>query len=332
MEYTLRHRYVHTTFNKCVEKKGYTVFNYEHTLTPESILSKARTDRIDIINIQYEQSIMPPIERFIDTIEQLKKQHIKVAITIHSEIDEVSKLSKVCDLLIYHRQPLHLEKRDKKKVALLPMGVPVFSPSAGKSMLRKKYEFSEDDIILVTTGFLLYTKQLDLTLDLLAPFIKKNPRYKVQMLNVFTPRNMVLSQQAYDAVMTIINKHSLQNQVRFITNFIPQHEFNERIFLSDIGYQWFSEHTKATSASTKEFIAAKLPLVIPDSSHFHDLKKGFIKTPMDLPLFVQTIIHTASDIKKLQQLSLEQLDEYNKLNYDNQIRKYIKLFKRLLVQ
>ena len=302
-------------------KLGYILTHYNYKLSPEEVIRCSIRDTIDILNIQFEAGIMPPHKTMLNTLQALKKAQIKIVITMHDEPNWAQDLVNAADICIYHKKPRYLN--DLSKVITLPMGVPLFNSSLTRTDMRNKYGFRPEDKILISTGFMLPTKEIGDTLEHLAPYIKKDPTIKVQLLHAFTPRAPSLCQASHKELMQVIEKYQLHNQVVVITNFVSQQELSERIYLSDLGYQWFIQNTNATSATSKEYITARTPLVVPNSTHYHDLQyKGITVTPMDKKVFAATVMRLLyqPEERKVLQNTLEKV--YSFLNYDMLIRKY----------
>ncbi len=302
-------------------------FAYSHTMPLEQLKKAIIKDRIQVLNIQYEAGIMPPLKIYLDFVKTIKQFGVKVVVTMHDEPDFAQSIVEAADFTIYHKQPYYV-KGLKNKIAILPMGVPVFTPSLSRQEMRKKYGYSDKETILVTTGFLLFTKELDVVLKLLAPHLKSHPTYRLQLLNSATPRNMPMCKIVDQKIKAVLNAYKLWRQVYYTGKFIPQEELSERIWMSDLGYQWFSMNTHASSGAVREFIAARLPVVVPRSSHYLNVNKGLVKVARDKIIFVREILQTLENKEKLKRLTTHIEQEYNRLNYQAVIRHYYNILKQ----
>ena len=190
--------------------------------------------------------------------------------------------------------------------------------------LRRKYGYNKNDKILVTTGFIFSFKKIPEILTNLIPNLKSDSSIKIQLLNAITPRFYHLCYQESKRVGAIIEEHNLYNQVSFITRFLSEQELRERIYLSDIGFTWFDAIVHSISATEKEFISARIPLVVNSNSHFN-LTSGVLKVPADLKVFTQEMIallHNTSDRWQLQ----AQAEELYEQNWDRQVNEYLDIF------
>ena len=312
-------------------KRGCLTFVYPHDLPIDVLIRRILSDDLHLLNIQYEIGMMPPTSVLLATINKVKNKGVKVIITIHDEPSFAQELLDAADFCIYHKPPAYITE-NAHKVIRLPMGVPVFNPPppTKRSALKKKYGFSPTSTIITTTGFLLVTKQLSLILNLLAPRLKSRPSFGIQLITPFTPRNIKMCSAEYAKVKKALDDNNLWNQVQLITKFIPQKELSERLWISDVGYQWFNVNTKANSGAAREFISARTPLVVPRCSHYDLLTKGVIKTPMDAKRFVDEIFKLLDNKEKRKQLQKEMEHEYTQLNYDTLSKQYITVYKKCL--
>ena len=274
-----------------LRRQGYTTFIYNHSLRGQDLVTRIIQDKVQVLNVQYEPKIMPPLRELLQIIEHIKARKVKVIVTVHEETSAIPILLEAVDRVIYHKKPTLINPG--KKMSILPMGVPPIAGASpqrlGKGLLRKKYGFSEKDIIITTVGFMLpYKRQAEL-LELLVPLLKRNPHYRVQMLTSFTRRAVQECTWVHSRIEEVIKKYKLNDNVVHITSFLPQHILLERLALSDLGYLWVETDTKSTSASTKEYIAARLPVIIAQSSHFHDMNRGVIRVSGNLAQFASRI-------------------------------------------
>lgn len=317
-------------------KLGYSSFIYPGKINIEELFSKVNEDKINILDIQFEPSLFN-LHTFFSTILKLKEKGIKIIFEVHSEnISEefMSQAINLSDQCIYHKPSRFFQMNEKLNI--IPLGIPVFNTPTNKEILRTNYGFKKRDIILTTCGFMFEMKKHATILEMLVPIIKNNQRIKVQLLTSYGDVNYEHCKVQDKKIKNVINKYNLTNQVIHLTNFLPQQELNERLYISDLGYLWGgieANNQAATSAAAKEFLAARLPLVVTESSHYHNIDYGVIKTKIDYPLFIKTIENTLEKISRnpnaLKNLRRRLNLTYSNLNYDNLINKHIEVFNKL---
>lgn len=308
---------------KALQHHGAAVFPYSNKLTPEELLRQVDIDRPHVLNIQYEPAIMPRTPELIALIRELRARRIKVVITFHSEPDSAKQLATVADQCIFHKPSAYFTIGGK--INHISMGVPVFDPSASNKEIRKKYGFSSKDKILTTTGFMFTWKQHADVLMRMATRIKENPTFKVQLLTAFNDVNPDECHRENSNIKSVIDTFDLHDQVIHMTSFLPQEELSERLWISDLGYLWSGITTSSSSAASKEFITSRLPLVVTDSNHYHDMNIGVTRTPMDKDVFVNTILSTITN-PHLNEMRQQLQTAYDQLNYNNSILKHVEVF------
>jgi glycosyltransferase involved in cell wall biosynthesis len=309
------------------QRKGYSTFQYSHYMQPEDVIAQIKADKIDVLNIQYDHGLFP--DELPAIINTIKSFGTKVIVTVHAESLYVKTLYEVADTFIYHKMPTLFAANDPK-ISVIPMGVPLFTAPDSRSNLRKKYGYSDDDLILVTTGFLLPTKAIPTIIHVVGPYLQKDPRIKVQLITPFATRFLETSQRLHYALQKIIARWNLGKRIRVITDFVPQQELSERIWISDLGYQWFETDTASTSAAVHQYITARVPVVTSPSTHFHDMNTGVIKTPFNRYQFTQVVINTLYNEKKRTELKNELENEYRSLNMNVAIERYLDIYNTIL--
>ena len=291
-----------------------------------------KSDKIQILNIQYEVSHFENIDLLIYSIKKIQSIGIKIIVTFHIENEHKNRLIDAADYSIVHRRNSE-DTYNQQNVTYIPLGVSVYDSLKQKEELRIKYGFSSEKIILATFGFLLDSKNIDGILNKIAPFIKSNPAYHLQLLTANPNPNSSFCEGfniEKQKVKNVILKHKLSEQITWITEFLTKEEIHERLSLSDLGYIWWNvPNIFATSASAKDFIASRLPVVLNKCNHFDELEIGIIKTQNDIESFKMTIIETLENKEKLLSLRKDLCDLYDSLNNDRIILDHINLFERL---
>ncbi len=288
-----------------------------------------KEDQIKILNIEYHSMLVPPIEKFIDILKKITSLNIKIVVTLHEENEYFFRILAIADHIIIHRNLTRINL-PHKKITYIPLGVPVFSTQLSKNQLRTQYNFSTDQVIFSTFGFLTKWRNNTAFLIEAIPLLKKNPNWHIQFLCALHPEALLEGMEEYEKIKMYIADHDITSQITLITDFLPQNEIDERLYLSDIGFLWGTRDSKETSGASKEFIAARLPLVLIDWDHYHDMAKGTIKTPIDLCLFINTLVKIATNIELQEEKKKEMEEIYKKLNNDALIERHINIFKAII--
>lgn len=306
--------------------KNFEVKVFENTSSYSDVFSFIKSNGYNIFIVQYEPAIIANFDLLLSNIIDLKRQNkrAKVYFTIHSENQDLLKLDGIIDGFIYHKKNTLLYK--KTRSFLISMGVPIFDPKMTKQAYRAQYGIKDDALVISTVGFMFGWKQHADVLEKLAPYMRDNKKLTVQLLTSFHSINNGECLAEYDKICRVINDNGIADQVIHITDYVPQQELNERLYLSDIGFLWAAIQTTSSSASLKEFVASRLPVVRTDSTHYHDVTGGCMITGQDIDQFSSVIIETVSNKRRLQLLTMKMTDNYRTMNYGNVIIKFIEVF------
>lgn len=309
-----------------LETQNYVVKVFPNLSNYSDVFNFIKINNFNIFLVQYEPSIIQNFELLLSNIILLKKQlkEVKVFFVIHSENQDLLKLDGIIDGFIYHKNNTLNFK--KTKINLLPMGVPIFEPEAGKDNYREKYGLNKNMFILSTVGFMFGWKQHALILESLVPTIKNNPNFIVQLLTSFHSINNNECIVEFNKIQQVILENNIQSQVIHVTDYISQKELNERLYMSDLGFLWAGIETTSSSASLKEFVSSRLPVVRTDSSHYHDISLGCKITKKDMAEFCLAINNLYSNNNELSLMKDDMSKNYNKMNYKNIVLYFIEAF------
>ena len=312
-----------------LEKKNKFVIPYSNNICDwKALIDNVASDNIEVLNIQYHPALVPSLGDLITLINMLEKKGVRVVITFHEENEHSEILTEVASYSIFHK-PIMSNRINLEKSSLIPFGVPAFSNQLSKNKLREKYGFLENQKILTTFGFLYEYKDHPGMLKEMADYIKSDLRIHIQLLTAINDFSKESGNLELKKIQKIIKTYKLEKQVTHITSFLSQEELSERLSLSDLGYLWGSRLSYDTSAAAKEFIAANLPLICIDWSHYHDLNKGVIKIQENKKIFADKVIETLYETACLDRLKAEMTEFYLKYNNSLIIDKHIEIFNKI---
>jgi glycosyltransferase involved in cell wall biosynthesis len=315
---------------EALDKLEIDIIMYKHTIDPHYLIAKINDDDLDILNIHYEPSLMPFQLILLSIVQEVKQQKVKIVMTVHKEFVAIGDFSPYVDLFVYHKPPAYF--KNQKKIALIPSGVPVFKqpPHFHRALLRKKYGFRESDTIIVSTGSFLPNKEIPRIVECLAPYLKEEPSYRLQLLYSPLLLDWDMSLAERQKTIQVIQKHGLQNQVLLTFGFLTQKEISERIWISDIGYQWSTTNAEATPSIVGQFIAVHTPLVLPYSLSHYGFAKGIVTTAHDSTTFVETLMDLILNTPVLDQLRADAVAAYRETNFNVLGAKYLQAFRAIL--
>jgi glycosyltransferase involved in cell wall biosynthesis len=311
--------------------RGHRVTVYDYALSQEELLEKIQQDALDIFHVQYERGFLPhqPVSQFVEFLYQVKKLGVKVIVTMHSEEICTLDVVQAADRCIYHKEPIYTSKSSSCQLHVVSHGVPLYTPCVSREHLREKYGFAPHEKVLTTFGFLVSWKNHAEILSLLAPLLKQNPHYKVQLLTAFNDYDPAACLAEKIKIKNIIETNDLEKQVVHITEFLPEHEVHERLYCSDLGYLWGDVNSTSSSGAFKQFIAARLPFVVTECTHYPRITSGIIRTPVNKEHFITCIEETLREAN-LDQLRIKLEELYNQLNYEKIITQHIAIYTQAL--
>ena len=226
---------------------------------------------------------------------------------------------------------------NNNKFVLIPMAVPNFDNIESRSNLRKKYGFKDTDIIISTFGFMIGWKQHDVIIENLKQYMDNDPNIQLQLITSM-PSRMDLTEEK-NKIKQAIEKSGNKQRIIHLTDFLSEQEVNERLSLSNVGFLWglsdygvkiLGKKPNTTSASDKQFIAARLPLIAIDCPHYHNSDLGVIKTETNMQTFIKTIITTSHNKNLLKKLKNEMEIKYHDNCVKTIINKHITVFNEVL--
>lgn len=300
-------------------------FACDVTVLPNDKLSACAV-KFDIVHIQYEPGLFLPFkDKFFDFLVSCKKNKI-IATTHHYDEWFEKVIEPLCDFVIVHSRDI--SESPKRKYFI--QGCPVFLEQ-DKTPLREKYNLPQDAKILASFGFIMFWKNIIESFACLAPIIKQDKNIYLQLLHAKHPKAMNLGYTTEQSITETIKYHGIEEQVFVSHDFLSKKEINERLQASDLGFIAGKADSKGSSASNKEFIAARCPLILFKCSHFGDLEKGILFVEDDsIHHFTSVLLETLYNEKKLTLLKQEQKDNYEELNYEKIAEKHYEIYQTLL--
>jgi len=222
--------------------------------------------------------------------------------------------------------------RDEKHVYLV-QGCPVFE-AQDRQVMRKKYGLPREGILIGSFGFIAPWKQIDYFFcGYLAPLLAKRRDVFVQLLHSGYPKSPGLTARTMENIQDSIREFGIYDQVFTCWEYLEKDEINERLQALDVGYIWGRAESKGSSAVTKEFIAARCPLIVPESPHYADLTQGLVKVPPgDASVFLKWLMDVAEDEALLERLQREQRQNYERYNYQRVAEEHRKVYDTCLTE
>lgn len=288
-------------------------------ITPEQMM-KGYDTRASLIHVQYEPNLYDreALARFLEI------QTVPVLLTAHYYDSYISGryLPSLAHVITHNPD---LPEHDKH--VYMVQGCPVFEEQDMMAM-RKRYCLPDDKVILSEFGFIMPWKQIDYFFcGYMAPTLKRRPDLYVQMMHAPYPKFPGLAERTQRNIQDAIAEFGIEDQVLCLFKMLSKEEINERLQASDMGYIWGRAESRGSSATTKEFISGRCPVVVPVSPHYADLNKGLVKVPLGgAEEFAQYVERVAFDAEWREHLRREQCENYEAYNYRRVAEKHVEVY------
>ena len=289
----------------------------------------------DILHLHYEAAISPPEQIIKNILQEVHQRGTKVMCTYHSIFPDLvnEQITKgFVDLGVIH-WPFGAMEVDPNKIAILGgMGVPWYQvPNISKrNDYRAELGLPIDGKIISTFGFAAAGRGHYEVLQALAPYMQMDRTLHCQLL---LPENFLNSggfQIVHTKIKEIAQTFGIEKQISAIPDFLSNLEVLKRLWVSDAGFLYLDFDTYSTSSAARYFVSVRLPLVITDSTHFGDLRRGVVKTEKKIGSFVEGILRLLPDEMLRKRLIAEHEETYNEFVWPVFTEKYMDLYRKVL--
>lgn len=272
-----------------------------------------------VLLVHYEQMLVPV--GFVETLRALRARNVRVVFCCHWYVYSVlGAYRDLVDAFVVHRPY-------GNQTVEIPLGCPIYEPETERLDLRARLGFQPADIVVTTLGFLSQWKKIPATLEAILSKAK-DPRLVFQ---IQTPRHFSNQESGHEevAIRAVMAKYP-QVRTRLSTDFLPEKDLLDRVYASDLGFVFHGQNTDSVSAANKQFVSARCPLVITESTHGSDLKNGIVRVPgFDVSAFAREVLRVAGDEKMREKLRTGMVAEYARINMDTVSDQYLSLFRGL---
>lgn len=217
-------------------------------------------------------------------------------------------------------------------ISIIPLGCPVYEPSAPRSELRAKFGYGDQDVVLTTIGFLATWKRLpDVAKGMMDQLAVLWPSGLAMKIHFQTPWPFYAGDAAVhesDIRRTMAN-HQSGSRMKLSTEFLSEQDALDLAHASDVGFVFHGIHTHSVSAATKQFVSARTPLVVTNSSHSSDIDGVEKVDTFDMMTFCRAVTGLGFDADKRANMRERMAREYERLNMNAVAGRYVDLFKEL---
>jgi len=274
----------------------------------------------DVVLIHYEPGLIQGDLK--STLKTIRSNGCKIAFCCHWFGDRtVAEYGALVDRFILHRS----YPTSSDKAVEIALGCPVYEPP-NRDVLRNQFGFN-GKIAVTTVGFLTAWKKLPDVAQTLARIIDlPNAVIRVQAPHPFSPGSG--SQGEERRFRQVVANH--RGRVVFSTDFLPENDLLNLVHASDLGFVFHGIHTGSVSAATKQFVSARTPVVVTDSSHAADIEQGVLRVPgFNIDHFCREIVRLLRDEGARTKMRADIAAEYERINMGAVAKRYVEELGRL---
>lgn len=229
------------------------------------------------------------------------------------------------DTFVVHREYASMSGR----AAIIPLGCPVYEPKRTRSQIRQQLEIPEDAVVIAMIGFLVRWKLIPEIVEASLNAMMLHPKLHLYV-HAPWPFNTWEASVETPRIQDIIGRHVAGGQAHFSTEFVPEEATLDIAYAADLGLVFHPMNTSSVSAATKQFVSARRPLVVTNSSHAADIHGGVHRVDtFDAGAVARAAVAVATSPERLAALQVEAEHEYERLNMDAVAKRYVELFERL---
>lgn len=297
---------------------------------------------IALILIQHEFGLFKNNESaFLKLIDSLKKP---VVITFHTVLPnpnsdlrkQVQSLSRGCqEIIVMTKASADILERDyavqRNKIVVIPHGTHLIS-NGDKDELKHKYELSGKKV-LSTFGLLGPNKNIETTLNALPGIVKKFPEVMFLIIGKTHPSLVKDFGEDYRLFLQqLVDRLSLQDNVRFINDFLPTPQLLQYLQLTDIYLFTSKDPNQAVSGTFAYALSCGCPIVstpIPHALEVLENQAGVVFDFSDSSQLQQTVIRLLKNPQTLANMSLNGLHTTSGSAWENAAIAHARIFERV---
>jgi glycosyltransferase involved in cell wall biosynthesis len=237
----------------------------------EATYSINKNKAIQMIVVQHEFGLFKTYElQFIQFLNQLKAP---IIVAFHTVLPfpnkatrvHVQNMERVAEAIIVmtHNsakilmQDYHIEE---SKITIIPHGTHLVE-HLDKNILKEKYQLTGRKV-LATFGLLSSGKCIETTINALRLIVKRFPNVLFLVIGKTHPIVVKEEGERYrDALMAQIDKLQLQNNVKFINQYLPLKDLLEYLQLTDIYIFTSKDRTQAVSGTFSYALSCGCPII-----------------------------------------------------------------------
>lgn len=305
--------------DKSLQKLGVEITTAHYDLLPKDVQSG------DVVLFHYEPSLITNPLPFQECMTRARQTGGKIVFCCHwYRHSETTKYDSFIDRYILHR----IYQDAGSRSVVIPLGAPMYDPpSEDRQAIRSRLGLPNDKFVLTTVGFLSEWKRTPELIERLADVLPGSMLIRVQ-----APLPFLAAGKAYYQQDVALRKAAEKWPGRVVasTDFLSEKDLLDLVHASDLGFVFHPVDTGSVSAATKQFISARVPVVVTGSSHSADIVRGVRRVgSFEIEPFAREVVKIASDPELMEKLRKGIALEYARINMDVVAKRYVEEFGRL---
>jgi hypothetical protein len=284
----------------------------------------------DCVLFHYEPQLIGDWALFARRLATLRASGCKTILACHWYSEWVPhEYGQLVDLFVCHR---YYEGRTfGQKVVEVPLACPVYEPKTTRAELRAKLGLPApgDALVLTTVGFLTAWKRTPEVVGCLLGQLPETPRTFVHVQAPW-PFDVASAGAQEEEALLRLTMARYEGRMRVSTEFLPEEDLLDLVHASDLGFVFHGRDTDSVSAATKQFVSARTPVVVTNSTHASDIFQGVHRVGgFDPTLFAMEVARVAGDAEERERLRAGMAMEYERINMDTVAKRYVEELRKL---
>jgi glycosyltransferase involved in cell wall biosynthesis len=272
-------------------------------ITFAGVLEWLAEDKPHIFHIQLHSANHFPLKGLVNLLKGIENlaQQPKVIITPHTVISPAFDLAVVknelknVDKILVHKQKdfEYLKSIGLKNIVLFPLPYDVY-PQRNKMAVRKQLGLGDYEPVIATHGLVSEHKGLLQVLEAVAELKQTYPDIMWVAANALNINNST-SSGTFATLEQRCKELGLEENIRFISDFISADEVIALIQTADVGICAYEERGESASAVIRKFLASGVPTIVTDIPMMQELNQEVYKiadnSPADIVRGIREILN-----------------------------------------
>ena len=278
----------------------------------------------DVFLFHYEPQLPGDWALFARCLATLRARGCKVVFTCHWYSEWVPfEYGQLVDLFVCHRY--YDGNTYGRRIVEIPLACPVYEPKATRAELRARFGLPApgEALVLTTVGFLTSWKRTPEAVACLLGQLPDTPKTFVHVQAPY-PFDVASSGAPDDEGHLRQTMARYEGRARLSTEFLPEEVLLDLVHASDLGFVFHGKDTGSVSAATKQFVSARTPVVVTNSTHASDLFHGIRRVGgFDATEFAKEVVRLTVDAEERERLCAGIAREYERINMNTVAKRYV---------